>query len=141
MRISAQLVYLRHAVDTAHGAQRRTAFDTVILGLQMVGGVLLQRNTRMTRMLRAPVHETVLADVEVSRTGAALPVVGLSVGDAPIGSHLMRLNSRPSSALTINDIDRVVGCRRISSTQSPFVTGVAGWPKPLSTMSASVRRM
>ena len=40
-----------------------------------------ERNARIAALLRAPVHQAVLADVEIARAGAAPPVVRLALGD------------------------------------------------------------
>src|SRR6185436_5941298 len=74
LRVLAQFIHLRDAMDAANRTHRRAALDAVILGTEIVEAVLRQRDAWMTALLRAPMYETVLADIEVPRTGAALPV-------------------------------------------------------------------
>src|SRR5262249_45050040 len=90
LRILAQLVHLRHAVYAPHGAERRAVLHAVILAPQVVGAVLLKWDTRMTALLRAPVDQAILADIEVPRAGAAEPVVWLSVGKVLLEAVVVR---------------------------------------------------
>src|SRR5262249_11763865 len=79
-----------HAVYAPHGAERRAVLHAVILAAQVVGAVLLQWDTRMTALLRAPVDQAILADIEVPRAGAAEPVVWLSVGKVLLEAVVVR---------------------------------------------------
>src|SRR6185503_20029845 len=79
LRVLAQFVHLRDAMDTPNRTHRRAALDAVIFGTEIVEAVLRERDAWMTALLRAPMDETVFADIEVPRTGAALPVIGLAL--------------------------------------------------------------
>ena len=78
----APVIDVADLVDAADGAvggaglsrcrySRRTIFE----------GVLGQRLAGVAALLRAVVHQAVLADVHVARAGAATPVVRLAVRD------------------------------------------------------------
>ena len=67
-----------HAADRA---ERRAPFRRQELAPDVVDRVRRERHAGAAALLRAPVHQPVLADVEVARAGAALPVVRLAVGE------------------------------------------------------------
>src|SRR5215470_1648808 len=46
-----------------------------VLALDVCECVFLQRNSRKAALLRAVVDQAIFADIEVARTGAAMPVV------------------------------------------------------------------
>src|SRR5262245_50416043 len=77
----AQLVNLGDSVHAPDGAERRAGFDLVVFPSQVGGAIALQGNCRMTALLRAPVHQAVLADVEIPGAGAAMPLVGPTEGE------------------------------------------------------------
>ena len=77
-------------MDAAYGAQRRASLVTVILPLQILGAILLERDARVAPLLRTPVHEAVLADVEIPCTGTAVPLVGLPVGEVLLEAVVIR---------------------------------------------------
>src|SRR5215813_11024097 len=66
-------------------AADRTAGSTTLFGkelaLDVFDGVIGQRNARIAALLAAVVHKAVLADVQVTPTCAAAPVVCLAVGN------------------------------------------------------------
>ena len=70
----------RDAVDAADRAERRAPFRRQELAADVVDRVRRRAARRAAALLRAPVHEPVLADVEIACAGAALPVVRLAVG-------------------------------------------------------------
>jgi len=78
----AQFVHLSDSMNAANRAQRSAALAAVILPLQIVRTILLERDTRMPSLLRTPVHETVLTDVQVTRARSTAPLVSLPFGDA-----------------------------------------------------------
>src|ERR1700728_248986 len=71
----------RHLVDARDGAVRRAGFLCQIFAAQIFTSVILQRRSRIAALLRAVVDESVLANVEIARSGAASPVVGQTLGD------------------------------------------------------------
>ena len=70
--------YLVHARDRA---VRGAAFFGDILPAQIFARVLLQRNPRIASLLRAVMHQTVLADVQVTRSRAASPIIWHAFGN------------------------------------------------------------
>src|ERR1700722_17377008 len=64
-----------------NGAARRAAFFGQKFALALFIGVFEQRHTGIPALLRAVVHQTVFADVEVARAGAATPIVFETLGD------------------------------------------------------------
>jgi len=86
----AQFVHLSDSMNAANRAQRSAALAAVILPLQIVRTVLLERDTRMPSLLRTPVHETVLADIEISRAGAAVPFIGHAVREVLLEAVVVR---------------------------------------------------
>src|SRR5262245_34964067 len=77
--IVAQLVDLCDAMHAPYGAEGRTVLVPVVLRPQVVFAVLFERNARVPALLRAPVHKTVLAHIQVPRAGAAVPLVGCTL--------------------------------------------------------------
>src|SRR5215470_20439664 len=76
----AQLVNLGNPVHAPHGAEGRAGFDLVVFPPQVGGAIALQGNSRVTALLRAPMHQAVLADVEIPGAGGAMPLVGPTKG-------------------------------------------------------------
>src|SRR5579862_2712707 len=90
----APVVHVRHLMDAGDGAVRRAAFFGEELAADVVDGVLLQRNGGRAALLRAIVHQAVLADIEIACAGAASPVIGLAVGDIvlePVHARIVAL--------------------------------------------------
>ena len=69
-------------VNTLQRAGRSTPFFSVVLPIEIFHRVLFERNSGVASLLRAPMDQTVFANVEVTRTGAAAPVVRLAFGNA-----------------------------------------------------------
>src|SRR5205085_11810932 len=67
-----------HALECAG---RRAPLLRVVLTLEIFHRVLFERDAGCAALLRAPVNQTVLADVQVARTGAAAPFVRLTVSN------------------------------------------------------------
>src|SRR5262245_8653048 len=79
--ILSQFVDLRDAVHAADGAVRRAFLHAVVLPPQVVGAVIVQWRAWPAALLRAPVHESVLTDIQVTTAGPAVPVVCLATGE------------------------------------------------------------
>src|SRR6476659_7574573 len=62
-------------MHAANGAERRAALQLMVSTPQMPRPVLLQGNTRVPPLLRTPVDEAVLTDIEVTASRAAVPFV------------------------------------------------------------------
>ena len=77
----APVVYVADFMDTADGAVRRAAFRGEELALDVIGSVVGKRNAWVAALLAAVVHQAVLADVQVTRAGAAAPIVGFPLGN------------------------------------------------------------
>src|SRR5262245_2099674 len=73
--LRAKTVEQRDAVHAGHGAERRAALLAGALAQHIVGRVLGQRDPGISALLRAPMHQTVFADVEIAAAGPALPVI------------------------------------------------------------------
>jgi hypothetical protein len=69
---------LVHAGDRA---ARRAGFGGVVFAADIFERVFHQRLGRVAALLRAVVHQAVLADIEVARAGAAAPVILFAVRD------------------------------------------------------------
>src|SRR3954462_14784237 len=78
---SAPEIYVAGLVDAAHGAIRRAGFLGEELALDVRYGVVGDGDAGEAALLRAVVHEAVLADAEVARARAAAPLVGNAAGD------------------------------------------------------------
>jgi len=61
-------------------------FFRKVFAAQIFGSIFFQRDARIAALLRTPVHEPILADVEVARTGAAPPIVCFALGDIVLES-------------------------------------------------------
>ena len=68
----------RYSLDTTDRAGRSAVLLREVLSFDIRGSVTFQWNPGMSALLGAVVNEAVLADVEVARTGSALPVVHLA---------------------------------------------------------------
>ena len=68
-------------MDAGNGAMRRARFFGVVLAVAAFGGVFRERNSRIAALLGTVVHQSVLADIEITRAGAAAPSVFASGGD------------------------------------------------------------
>src|SRR5271168_2315732 len=75
---------LRSAIAVEHAglmhAGQRAGRGAGFLGMELaddiVAAVIKQRNAGISALLRAPMHPSVLGDVEVARASAAFPVIG-----------------------------------------------------------------
>src|SRR5690606_24885613 len=77
--LAAPLVGHAGAVHAADRAVRRALLRGVELARDVFARVARERDAGRAALLRAVVHEPVLADVQVPRAGAALPVVRLAL--------------------------------------------------------------
>ena len=68
--------YLVHAGDGAIGS---AGFFRQIFATNVFGRVFLQRNGGIAALLRAIVHQAILANVEIARPGAAAPLIGAAL--------------------------------------------------------------
>ena len=75
-RILPDFVQHRRLLDTGDAAERRAFFDDGVLPFDVLVRVVSERDARMAALLRAPVNEPILADVEEARTGVAVPCIG-----------------------------------------------------------------
>ena len=64
---------LMHALT--HGAVGRTWLLGIKLAPQIADRIFLQRNSRISALLRAVMHQAILANVEITRPGAAPPLI------------------------------------------------------------------
>src|SRR5207302_5694500 len=78
---SAPHVYHGNLVDAGNCAVRSAGFFRPVFTPDIVGAVLLQRNRRIAALLRAVMHQAVLADVQVASPRPASPVVGPTLSD------------------------------------------------------------
>jgi hypothetical protein len=69
-----------------HGAVRRAGFFADILTAQVFSTILFQRNRRIAALLRAIVNQAVFANVQITGTGAAAPLVGTSLRNVVLKS-------------------------------------------------------
>ena len=67
-------------MHTRDSAVRRARFLGVVLALYICERVLRNRDAWIAALLRAVMHQTVFADVEVTRACTAAPLVRLAVG-------------------------------------------------------------
>src|SRR5262249_41597225 len=77
-RIVSEFVHLRDAMHTPYGAQGRAILALVKFPLKIASVVLLERDSGMATLLRAPVDDAVFAHVEVPSAGAAVRLVRLA---------------------------------------------------------------
>src|SRR5215472_6751228 len=76
----------RNLVDTRNGASRRAAFFRQEFAPPLCLGVLLERNAWIAALLRAIMHQAILADVEITRSGATPPIILAPCGDVVLKS-------------------------------------------------------
>src|ERR1044072_2155506 len=69
-------------MQALQGRRRRDAFFSLTHSIEIVHSVLVERNAGIAALLRAPVDQTYLADVEITRAGATTPVVRLTFSNA-----------------------------------------------------------
>src|SRR5215831_3965973 len=98
-------VHRRDAMDAADGAVRRAPLGRQELALDVVDCVVLERDAGRAALLRAPVDESVLADIEIARAGTAAPLVRLAVGE-------LFLEVRDAGVEILEDLQRAVDGRR-----------------------------
>src|SRR5262245_2584612 len=68
----------RNLVHARDGAVWRAGFFGEVFAADILDGVLLERNRGVAALLRAVVHQAILADVKISRPCAAAPLVRLA---------------------------------------------------------------
>src|ERR1700731_4683139 len=68
-------------MHTAHGAVRGAGFFGDILPANVLASVLIERFGRIAALLRAVMHQAVLANVHVTGPGPAAPPVGCALGN------------------------------------------------------------
>ena len=68
-------------MDAGNGAVRRAGFFGVVLAVAAFGRVFRQRNSGIAALLRTVVHQSVLADIKITRAGPAAPSIFASGGD------------------------------------------------------------
>src|SRR6267142_6074956 len=69
-------------VNTLQRAGRRAPFLGAVFALEVFHGVLDERRARITTLLRAPMDQSIFANVEITGSGPATPLVRLAFGDA-----------------------------------------------------------
>src|SRR6185437_16078956 len=77
----APAVNCGNLVDAGDGAMRRAGFFRKEFAANIGDRIFFQRDARISALLRAVVHQPVLADVQVPRACSATPIVGFSFGD------------------------------------------------------------
>src|SRR5882724_1342756 len=87
----------RNLMHAGNRAMRRARFLGEIFAADVLYGVLLKRNRWVATLLRAVVHQSVFADVEISRTCAAAP----RVRTAQSYIVLERIDTREAALLEI----------------------------------------
>ena len=60
---------------------RSAGFFGYVLAADVLHCVLLQGDAGVAALLRAVVHQAILADIQVAGAGAAAPLVGPALGD------------------------------------------------------------
>src|SRR5271154_1290072 len=68
-------------MNAGNGATRGAALLGEEFAVALFVGVLGQRNAGVAALLRAVMHQTVFADVKITRSGATPPVILLPFGD------------------------------------------------------------
>src|SRR5580704_7700910 len=68
-------------MHAGYGAIRRTGFFGEIFAADVVDGVIGERSPGISALLRTVMHQAVFANVQVTRAGAAAPIVGTSFGN------------------------------------------------------------
>ena len=94
LRVAPQLVDLRYSVHAADRAQWRAPFLPMKFAPQVVLTVAFEGDARTAALLRTPVNETVFADVEVTATSRAMPVVRLPVRQVLLKPVVVRVVER-----------------------------------------------
>src|SRR5262245_56688786 len=61
-------------VNALQRAGRRAPLLGLVLAIEVFHRVLVQRDSRVTALLRTPVHQTLFTDVEIAGARAAAPV-------------------------------------------------------------------
>jgi hypothetical protein len=79
--LAAPIIKHGDLMNTGNRATWRAGFLSVVLAMPALGGILGERDARVAALLRAVVHQAVLANVEVTRARAAAPSVFASGGD------------------------------------------------------------
>ena len=75
-RILADFIQHGGLLDTGDAAERRAFFDDGVLLFDVLVLVVNEWDAGMAALLRAPMDESILADVEEARAGAAVPCIG-----------------------------------------------------------------
>src|ERR1700722_5719247 len=75
---SAPGIENRNLVHARHRAVGSAGFLGEIFAAEIVAGIGCEWDARISALLRAVVDESVFADVEITSTGPATPVVGLA---------------------------------------------------------------
>src|SRR5581483_11326027 len=70
-----------HLVDARYRAVRRATLLGQILAADVRDRILFQRNARIATLLRAVVHQPILADIQITRPSATAPLVWTSERD------------------------------------------------------------
>src|SRR5689334_21822539 len=78
----APVVENSNLVNALERARRRAPFLGVVLAIEVFHRVLIERNSGIATLLRAPMDQTVFANVEVTRAGATTPIVRFALRDA-----------------------------------------------------------
>jgi hypothetical protein len=66
-------------VHARNSAKRRTSLYGIKFPLKIFHAILLEGNTRRTTLLLAIMDESILADVEISASGTAFPIIRISL--------------------------------------------------------------
>ena len=77
----APKIHIRGVVHASYGTARRATLLGDEFLANVLHGVILERNRRVTTLLGTIVYKTVLADVKVTCAGAAFPSVLAAVSD------------------------------------------------------------
>src|SRR6516225_7352603 len=94
----------RHLLDAGNRAARRAGFHGVILVFEVLPTVLLQRNARVTSLLRTVMHQPLLANVKVAAPGTTAPLMRGAASNIPLElvqpsirsfAHLHNLEENP----------------------------------------------
>src|SRR5271157_5890483 len=85
----------RHLVHARYRAMRRARLLRLELAAQIGKRISLQRNARVPALLRAVMHQPVLANIEVARPGPAAPLVRAAQRDVV----LKRIHPRKAAFL------------------------------------------
>src|SRR5580765_7838638 len=78
---AAPEIEVRDVVNAGYSAVGRAALFGDVFAANVLDRVFVQRLRRIAALLRAIVHEPVLADIQVARAGAALPLVRPPIRD------------------------------------------------------------